>query len=292
VNQHATRDGGGRHLRAVSDRLHKLAGKVFDKLGLSPSLRNKVHRSICAVTGHPVDIATGKLFTEFVDLRLGGPFPFALERVWHSTSTYQGPFGHGWHASFDVGLAVDEKVVGVRLADGRVALFPPLADGASHYDARERLTLAREGYGYALSDAQGLTYRFVTVAGRPDQALGSIVDRNGFALRFEYGGPSGSLKTIRDAAGRAWQFDHDGTGRIATINGPHASDPAQRTTYMQYSYDAQGNLVEARDALGAAQRGSTRVRIRLGWRGAGHSTPTRGLQRSGLTHLAWLRAKR
>lgn len=29
--------------------------------------------------GHPVDIATGKVFTEFVDLVLHGPVPFSLE---------------------------------------------------------------------------------------------------------------------------------------------------------------------------------------------------------------------
>jgi hypothetical protein len=86
-----------RTLRAVSDRLHKVVDKVLDALGVSPSLRNQVQRSICAVTGHPVDIASGKLFMDFVDLTFQGPLPFQLERVWFSTSTYDGPLGYRWH---------------------------------------------------------------------------------------------------------------------------------------------------------------------------------------------------
>ena len=52
-----------------------------------------------------------------------------LERVWYSTSSYDGPLGHGWHHSLDMALCADEKVVAIRLADGRAALFPVLKAG-------------------------------------------------------------------------------------------------------------------------------------------------------------------
>ena len=197
-----------RGMRSLSKKLHNAAGKVLDALKLEKKslLRNKVQRGICAVTGHPVDIATGKLFTDFVDLELQGPLPFKLERVWYSTSTYDGPLGHGWHHSLDLALCADDKVVAIRLADGRAALFPVLKAGGVHFDAAERLTLRRDAYGYALTDAQGLTYRFAELRGRQVQPLGSIQDKSGFAIQFGYDA-RGCLEQIKDSA-RCWARSH------------------------------------------------------------------------------------
>ena len=80
----------------------------MDKLGVPPNIRNKVHKAICTVTGHPVDVAAGKLFTDAVDFSLPGPIPLKWERTWFSTSTYQGPLGHGWHHNYDLAL-MEEK---------------------------------------------------------------------------------------------------------------------------------------------------------------------------------------
>ena len=83
-----------------------------------------MHKAICTVTGHPVDVATGKVFTEKVDFELPGPIPFKWERTWFSTSTYQGPLGHGWHHGYDAGLYVDKDVILYRTADGRLVTLP------------------------------------------------------------------------------------------------------------------------------------------------------------------------
>ena len=245
-----------RAMKASSERLHGAAGAVLDMLGASKKslLRNKVHRDICTATGHPVDVASGKVFTDFVDLTLAGRLPFVLDRVWYSSSSYRGPFGHGWHASFDLGLAADDNVVGVRLADGRVVLFPALAQGSSSYNRKERMTLTRDQDGYALCHAAtGLTCRFAQVQGRTDRPLSAVADRSGFSIRFEYAS-SGFPRRIVDSGGRAWDFACDEQGRVQRIEGPHPTAREKRTVYMQYAYDGQGNLIETRDALGNAQR--------------------------------------
>ena len=243
-----------RGLKALSKRVHGVADEVLDKLRVGPesALRNQVHRNICAVTGHPVDIATGKMFTEFVDLTLGGPLPFAIERVWYSTSTYVGPFGHGWHASFDLGLVTSKSWAGVRLADGRVSVFPRLEVGAQCYDPEEKATLSRDEHGYTFTDAEGLAHRFVSVPGREERALGSIQDRNGFVVRFEY--EACRLRKIIDSSGRPWDIESDRQGRILRIVGAHPEDPQRRVVHARYAYDDWGNLHEAFDALGASER--------------------------------------
>jgi len=242
-------------VEALSKRVHNRVGGVLEKLGFGKDspVRNLAHRGICAVTGHPVDIATGKLFTDFVDLTLGGPFPFALERVWYSTSTYHGPFGHGFHASFDVALVETKAWAGLRLADGRVCIFPRLAVGDSSFDTAEKATLARDPEGYTFTTADGLIYRFTRIAEREEHVLSSIRDRNRFVVRFAYG-TRGSLRAIMDSSGRIWDLEHDGSGHVVRIVGPHPSDAERRTVYMHYTYDERGNLVEARDALGHRER--------------------------------------
>ncbi|MGI9331738.1 MAG: DUF6531 domain-containing protein, partial [Gammaproteobacteria bacterium] len=65
---------------------------------------NQNHRKKCTSAGHPVDVATGMVFTEHVDFSLPGTIPFVFERVWYSSSTHQGPLGHGWHWRYDVAL--------------------------------------------------------------------------------------------------------------------------------------------------------------------------------------------
>ncbi len=246
-----------RKLQGASRYLKERADHVLERLGCSKDgiARNLVHRAICTVTGHPVDIATGKVFTDFVDLALLGPIPYKLERVWFSTSTYEGPFGHGWHASFDMALAEDREVLGVRLGDGRIALFPALEPDASHFDARERLTLFRTAHGYRMREAaSGLTYHFGCVCGRDDKPLLALEDRNGFILRFRYD-HRGRLAQIQDSSGRDWDFVYDAEeSRVTQIEGPHPSDAEKRVVFAKYGYDARGNLTEVHDARGAAQK--------------------------------------
>ena len=244
-----------RKMKDLSRKLLKLADKALDKLKLKKNslIRNKVHRGICAVTGHPVDIATGKLFTDFVDLEFAGPLPFKLERVWYSTSTYKGPLGHGWHHNLDMALAVDEKVIAIRLADGRAALFPPLKTSESYFDPAARHTLRRDGYGYALSDAAGLSYRFAEQRGRAVQPLASIQDRNGFALQFGYD-KDGRLEQLKDSAGCLWTLRYDAYERIHQLEGPHPSEADKRLVYLEYAYDGRGNLAEVTDVLRQLQR--------------------------------------
>jgi len=243
-----------RLVRRGSRAVHARAARIMNRLGISETsrLRNRVHRAICGVTGHPVDVATGKVFTDMVDFELSGPAGFRFERVWYSTSSYHGPLGHGWHHSYDVALAVGEGVVGVRLADGRGIHFPDIEPGGSAFNRGERLTLLRDASGYVLRDEDGTYHRFAPT-GRADgvQSLVALYDDGGQHALLRYDS-TGLLTTIVDGDGRTIGFAYDHSGRIVSISAPHPDTPEARVTVASFTYGPEGDLVSARDPLGYA----------------------------------------
>lgn len=242
-----------RRMRALSDRIQNAAARAMNKLGVPPSVQNRVSRAICSVTGHPVDIATGKVLTESVDFQLHGPIPFRWQRVWYSCSVYPGPLGHGWHHNYDAALCEDEGGVAVRMSDGRSVAFPTLAPGGRSYDRQERLTLERDGAGYRLTTPDRAVLRFHPGdAGRP-QPLVSIADTAGNQIRFFYDA-GGQLAGIIDSAGRRLTVTTDDGGRITAVLGPGPGDEDRPIALASYRYDALGNLIEAGDALGQVEQ--------------------------------------
>src|SRR5690606_28163158 len=243
-------------MKKISDAVHKRAANAMEKLGVPSNVRNKVHRGICTVTGHPVDVASGKMFTDHIDFSLPGPLPLVWERVWYSTSVYDGPLGHGWHHSYDVKLCEMNNAVAVRMADGRPVVFPSLKAGETSFNRLERMMLIKDVQGYALDTSDGLRYRFAPHEGAPDtQLLISIKQKSSGALiDFQYN-VEGQLLQIIDSGGRFIRFTYTDDGRIQQILLP---DPQSNVTRdhtspqwlraVEYTY-RDGLLVSVADAL-------------------------------------------
>lgn len=241
----------GKLMRKLSDKIHKLANKACDKLKIGKRARALIHKAICTVTGHPVDVATGKVFTDRVDFELPGAIPFEWERTWYSTSTYAGPLGHGWHHTYDQTLYFEDGVVLYQTADGRHIGFPPLKQGQEHYERAEKLTLFRDAAGYAIRDKEGLVYRFTPVPGRAQSnaPLVEISDPVGNTWRLHYDA-WGRLAQLVDGIGRLIEIVSDQAGRVAALTAPHPDVPDQRIYVARYEYDGWGNLATVFDALG------------------------------------------
>ena len=243
-----------RFVRRASGAAHDAASSVMRRLGVPPNIQNRVHRSVCSVTGHPVDVATGKVFTESVDFGLPGPLPLKWERVYYSTSTYNGPLGYGWHHSYDMALLEDEGAVAIRMTDGRPVTFPRLSEGETHFDRKERLTLLRDSHGYALLDAEGLRWRFSSLRHlSTQQPLISVEDRAGQSIKFQHD-ENGHLQSIRDSGGRRLRVETDQEGRIIQISGPHPEENGSEIALVRYDYDEGGDLVRVFDALNQPMR--------------------------------------
>ncbi len=236
--------------KKIADYAHKKADDLMDKLNVSPNTRNRVHNSICSLTGHPVDIATGKVLTDAIDFRLPGPIPIVWERKWFSTSTYNGPLGHGWHHSYDWGMIVSEedKLVVIRLPDGRSVVFPTLKVDEEAISISEKLRLFKNEQGYYLKDKQNLFYHFQnSPVDNIPLPLRFIRDASGNQIEFKYNNQL-ELQQIIDSVGRVIRFKNDAKGRIQEIYLPHPNFSDKEFLVTSFHFDLQSNLHKVFDA--------------------------------------------
>ncbi|HEY6527395.1 MAG TPA: DUF6531 domain-containing protein [Cellvibrionaceae bacterium] len=240
---------GSARFKKLSQAVHERAKKIMDKLGVPPNIRNKVHKAVCTVTGHPVDVASGKLFTDAIDFTLPGPIPLKWERTWFSTSIYQGPLGHGWHHNYDLALMEENGAIAIRLADGRPVAFPSLQYHETSFHRDERLWLSRDEQGYVLSNAEGLIYYFNPSAHQAGvynlTSLGhkSIQER----IQFFYDADN-RLNRIIDCGGRIICLEYNRFNLLEKIFLPDPLHPDQTYCALQYYYQ-NNNLVRVDDAL-------------------------------------------
>ena len=247
----------GSFARFYKKKTKKLADKLHDGVNQkikSGRLQNMVHKAICTVTGHPVDVASGTFFTDEEDFFLTGPIPLSWERTWYSKSDYSGPLGNGWHHAYDMGIVVDEASLTFRMNDGRPVAFPLPTEATPAFLLKERLEANRdeEGRYYIWDIKEDLYYHFTDRAYDSVQLLARISDRNGFEINFIYN-ERGHLIEIIDSAGRKLRLESDHAGRITAIYAPDPEYWLKREICISsYRYDASGNLLEQRNALGDA----------------------------------------
>ncbi|MEO1417150.1 MAG: DUF6531 domain-containing protein [Bacteroidota bacterium] len=223
--------------------------KADDILGETGKLRNAVRKGICFVTGHPVDIPTGKVFTDKVDFELPGPIPLKWERTWYSTSQHKGALGSGWHHEYDWAITPHplDEVLEVRLGDGRSVIMPELDLGEAYYHRQDKLTLSKDLEGYVIQTEDYHYYRF-NESGSKEWPLVSISNTSGQQILLEYGA-WGGLEKITDSCGRVLNIETDGLNRITAIHGPHPDKVGETFTMMRYVYDEEGDLIKTFDAL-------------------------------------------
>ena len=183
---------------------------------------------ICTLTGHPVDVITGRLLTHAVDFELPGPIPIVFERMYDSRDRYEGPLGPAWHHPLDASVNVTEnrrhKAIKVRLPDGRESPHDALGIGESTWDAIDRYTLLRTKKGYRLTFWDGLAHHFEPIVGaHVSHSLVKITDRCDNAVELQYQG--GRLATVIDSIGRRLDFVTKG-GRLAAVRLVRKSDGA------------------------------------------------------------------
>lgn len=182
-----------------------------------------------STVGKPVDVATGKMYHEMVDLRIEGPLPIEFLRRYDSQSTFSGAMGFGWQHAYQMRIesAGTNRQVFVDRT-GRRIYFAKNGQGAWDENRIEHLTLAQPGSpAWRVTDKHQTKYEFDS-AGK----LTRIADRNNSQITFAYTGSN--LTTITDHFGRAMTLAYDGNNRIQTLSA------GGRT--VGYTYGGSGNL--------------------------------------------------
>lgn len=258
----------------VAGYLHGLLSRLE-----SDRLRNLLSKAVCFLTGHPVDVATGRVLTDAVDFELPGALPIRLERHYSSAwANRAGTLGHGWSHSLDQAVWPERGKVVYLDAEGREIEFDTfdfpdhrLPVGNEVYEPISRLTLKAYGKGrYAVTTHDGVRREFEIVEARGGGSNGSSTlhnprrrllrsrlvrerSREGAYLRYTYD-ERGHLARVADPNGRQALLEHDAHGRLIATHLPHPTEPGRFLPHSRYEYDAAGDLVRATDALGQSFR--------------------------------------
>ena len=209
---------------------------------------------MCTTTGHPIDVATGKLVTRNVELYLPGRIPLEFVRNYASSRLEDGPLGFGWRHSYQIALLVDPDFVALRDAVGRFVAFPPPAPGEPSETQPDPLVLTRESDAYTVILPDGLSYVFRDdgrVAATRWLAPAEIRSAQGAVVQLIY--RDQRLDEIVDAAGRRLRLQDGRDGRVHQLLLSGVSGEGE-TVVRRYDYDAAGDLVTATDELGYAFR--------------------------------------
>jgi RHS repeat-associated protein len=249
----------------VAGYMHSLISRVKNT-----RLRNILNKAACFLTGHPVDVATGRMLTDNVDFELPGPLPLRFERDYASSWSHRdGPLGPGWSHSLDQAVWSERGKLVYLAGDGReiefdVFDFPDhmLQVGQEVYDPINQLTLRfRSSNLIQIEQHNGETLDFALLP-RASSSSQPAERRNwwrlqrrraraGHEIALAYD-DRGDLQSVRDSGGRLIGFEHDLNHRLIRVLLPHPTQDQAFIDYVRYAYDAEGDLVRVTDALGAS----------------------------------------
>jgi RHS repeat-associated protein len=230
--------------------------------------RDFLHDAACFFTGHPVNVVNGSMLTTWADFELPGPIPLAFTRRYRSSfCSRDSVLGHGWAHSLDSQIWLEEGRVVYLTEDGRELEFDTwerpdkaMRKGDVIFDPVARLTLRALGhFRWELQGADGLVREFAPIAGESprnrDRGLSRLTrirNRAGDAIELHYDGAA-RLERVRDSGGRTITLEYGRDGRLVCLWLPAGNGDGARQ-HAAFQYSAEGDLVEARDAVGKAVR--------------------------------------
>ena len=211
----------------------------------------------CQLTGHPVDVATGRLLTRAEDFRLRGPIPLAFERYYSSSwSERNSPLGYGWSHTLDERIWLERGKVVYKCGDGREVEFQcrdlpgrRLRPGVELFYPIDRLWLKlRDDGTFRVRSADGLVREFGKLPGNDATwFLTKISDREGHAITFNYDSRC-RLYTVETTEGRWLRLEHDPQGLLKRLA---VAEPDQRDGWynqVTFEYSKEGDLAKAVDS--------------------------------------------
>ncbi|OQW92574.1 MAG: hypothetical protein BWK78_01270, partial [Thiotrichaceae bacterium IS1] len=199
----------------------------------------------CTKEGHPVDVATGRLFTTAKDFTLAGPLSVELVRTYDSSRLDRGGiFGAGWFSLFDLQIEIEASNILFQDAEGRLVKFPLVAVGESFFSGSEKLTLVRSADRVQIRTQQKLFYEFTLDSSGNKGVLSAISDANHHSISLAYD-QNGKL-ILKDAAGKSYRLEYDKYNRLVGIYS-EVKSLQKEVRLRRYQYDEWNRLVAVYD---------------------------------------------
>ncbi|TCO50669.1 DUF6531 domain-containing protein [Actinocrispum wychmicini] len=203
----------------------------------------------------PIDVTTGEVVLSEEDLVLPGVLPLTVSR--HHMSNYRTGrlFGPSWASTLDQRLEVSADTILFATSDGRRLRYPrPTGDEEVLPEFGPRVPLRRGASGYSVRYPQdGTVLEFSAVGAAWEsgavQPVTAIRHRNGATISIAHT-PDGLPAELVHSGGHRVALDTM-DGRVTALRVVSGGDSV---TVMHYGYDDAGNLAEATNSSGVAQR--------------------------------------
>ncbi|EID55764.1 DUF6531 domain-containing protein [Saccharomonospora xinjiangensis] len=200
--------------------------------------------------GDPVDVVSGQMITDAVDVTLPGVLPLVLRRAYASGYADGALFGPGWSSTLDQRLEFTRD--GIRyLGDDAQTLVYPHPDGEPVLPSfGARWPLSKNDDVYSIEDPQsGLVRHFAPDETAADRwSLTTLTDRNGNRITF-------TRDEVRHDGGYLVAVDRVSTPAGQRIGALRLLDgSAEGIQLVRYDYDEQGRLVAITDSTGVPYR--------------------------------------
>jgi RHS repeat-associated protein len=246
-----------------------------------PNARNPSPDRCSPQCGDPVDVASGLLVENDIDLVFGGARgQVFLKRTYRSLSASPGPFGpgtgHNYFYQLDLRNFLNGGAINLDMPDGNVFALVRQQDGTLSTTGVPWLQGAVMTVSgapatgpavFTLRFKDGTLYTFQSsFATLPSAYLNLITDRNGnsITLKRDNANSIAQITQIVDPVGRSATLSYDASNRIVSIVDPigrtvtytynnggmleTVTDPAGGVT--KYTYDAQNRLAAITDPRG------------------------------------------
>ncbi|WP_369301858.1 RHS repeat-associated core domain-containing protein [Pseudomonas sp. N2-5-1-1] len=263
-------------------------GKFFSKLpcmlvsgATSMAISSAMGAAANAAMGssNPVHAATGAKVlggVDDLDFVLPGILPIDWQRFYNSRDERQGSlFGVGWSVAYEVCVDIQPHPEGGETLvytdeQGRPIDMGSIPLGGAVFSAGEGLAVRRHLNGQLLIESDDGVYRlFEPTPANPSRLrLSQLGDRNDNRIYLDYD-DAGRLVRLRDTFDLVQVELIRDQGHVTHIERLYPDQ--HRELLVSYSYDAQGNLAQVRDATGQVQR---RFAYDAGRRMVEHQLPT------------------
>ncbi|MGK4582245.1 RHS repeat-associated core domain-containing protein [Kitasatospora sp. HPMI-4] len=239
--------GGGRHRGGPHPK-----GRGREQVR-SPRIEGRRLDSRCG-GGEPVDMATGRMYIDQVDVSLPGSLPLVFTRNFESGYAAGRWMGPRWVCTFDERLEIDDEgIVHIR-ADRITQAYPHPEPGDPVYasaGARWELALTDNG-DYALKDpSTGVVREFALQPGAEEALLTQVRDRHGRRYTLAYD-DDGTPLSITHSGGYRLLVTVD-AGRITALRLAGGAEGGHDALLMRYGY-TDGHLSSVYNSSGKPMR--------------------------------------